>query len=127
MANILVVEDSPTDAMVLRRTLEQSGHNVAVASDGLQAIDHATAFLPDVILMDIVMPHLNGFQATRELRRHPPTADIPVIMVSTKSQPTDRLWGLRQGAVDYLCKPIDPAVLTASVDQAIADIPGTPA
>ena len=113
--------------MVLRRTLEQSGHNVAVASDGLQAIDHATAFLPDVILMDIVMPHLNGFQATRELRRHPPTADIPVIMVSTKSQPTDRLWGLRQGAVDYLCKPIDPAVLTASVDQAIADIPGTPA
>ncbi len=127
MANILIVEDSPTDAMVLRRTLELSGHQVCVASDGLQAIDHAAVHLPDVILMDIVMPHLNGFQATRELRRLPSTADIPVIMVSTKKQPTDKLWGLRQGAVDYLCKPIDPVVLTASVNQAIADLPGATA
>lgn len=123
MANILIAEDSPTDALVLRRTLEQSGHCVTVACDGMAAIDHATTHLPDVILMDVVMPRLNGFQATRELRRHAPTADIPIIMVSTKKQPTDRLWGLRQGAVDYLCKPIDPSALAASVMQAIADAP----
>jgi len=120
VASILIVEDSPTDALVLRRALEQHGHSVTVATDGEAGIHRAIDDQPDLILMDIVMPRLNGFEATRELRKYKHTSDIPVIMVSTKKQQTDRIWGLRQGAVDYICKPVDVALLVASVDQAIA-------
>jgi len=120
VASILIVEDSPTDALVLRRALEQHGHSVTVATDGEAGIHCAIDEQPDLILMDIVMPRLNGFEATRELRKYKHTSGIPVIMVSTKKQQTDRIWGLRQGAVDYICKPVDVAMLVASVDQAIA-------
>ena len=122
MANILIVEDSPTDAYALRRILERDGHEVTVAADGEQGVKCARDEHPDVILMDIVLPRLNGFQATRELHKHGPTADIPIILVSTKDQRTDRLWGLRQGAVDYLPKPVDHRTLLASVNQAMAGI-----
>ena len=120
MASILIVEDSPTDALVLRRALERHGHSVTVATDGESGIHRAIDDLPDLILMDVVMPRLNGFEATRELRKCEHTAAIPVIMVSSKKQQTDRIWGLRQGAVDYICKPVDVAMLVASVDQAMA-------
>ena len=120
MASILIVEDSPTDALVLRRALERYGHSVTVATDGESGIHRAIDDQPDLILMDVVMPRLNGFEATRELRKYEHTAAIPVIMVSTKKQQTDRIWGLRQGAVDYICKPVDVAMLVASVDQAMA-------
>ena len=120
MANILIVEDSPTDAYALRRILERDGHAVTVAADGEQGVKLARDAQPDVILMDIVLPRLNGFQATRELSKHTLTADIPIILVSTKDQRTDRLWGLRQGAVDYLPKPVENKVLLASVKQAMA-------
>lgn len=120
MANILIVEDSPTDAYALRRILERDGHEVTVVADGEQGVKCARDEHPDLILMDIVLPRLNGFQATRELHKYAPTADIPIILVSTKDQRTDRLWGLRQGAVDYLPKPVDHRTLLASVKQAMA-------
>ncbi len=77
---------------------------------------------PDVILMDIVMPGVNGFQATRELRNDASTSTIPVIMLSTKNQETDRIWGLRQGAIDYLVKPVGRHTLLRSVDSALAGL-----
>lgn len=119
MASILIVEDSATDAFVLQRMLEQNGHSVELAANGKDGIDSAVALQPDVILMDVVMPDMNGFQATRELRRLQQTAEIPVIIVSSKQQKTDRIWGMRQGAVDYLCKPVSAIKLAHSVNSAL--------
>lgn len=120
MADILVIEDSPTDAHAYGRMLRGEGHVVHVASSGEDGIALASSLHPDLILMDIVMPGVNGFEATRALRRERETARIPVIMLSTKDQETDRIWGLRQGAIDYLVKPVARAVLLRSVDAALA-------
>lgn len=103
---VLVVDDSPTEQHVLRNILVQAGFHVETASDGQEAIEQAKRLKPDLILMDVVMPVLNGFQATRKLNEDAETADIPVIMVTTKDQETDKKWGLRQGADDYLVKPV---------------------
>lgn len=108
---VLVVDDSPTDLAVLTRLLAAQGHTFLTASDAEKAIALAQSDLPDVILMDVVMPGLNGFQATRALQRDPRTASIPVIIVSSKSQETDVVWGMRQGAKDYIVKPVDSADL----------------
>jgi twitching motility two-component system response regulator PilH len=103
---ILVVDDSPTEQHVLKSILEKAGFDVETAADGQEGIDQAKRLKPKVILMDVVMPVLNGFQATRKLREDSETSDIPVIMVTTKDQETDKKWGLRQGAEDYLVKPV---------------------
>jgi len=121
LSTVLIIEDSPTEAHVYKRALEKIGITVDIASDGEAGISRAVAQRPDVILMDIVMPGVNGFQATRELRDCEATAGIPVIMISTKQQETDRIWGMRQGAVDYLVKPVSRKVLLASVQAALAE------
>ena len=123
MALILIVEDSVTDAFVMRRMLEKQGHSVEIAANGEDGISQAQQQQPDVILMDVVMPDMNGFQATRELRNLQLTADIPVIIVSSKQQKTDRIWGMRQGAVDYLCKPVSAKKLADSVAAALQCTP----
>ena len=115
MALVLIVDDSPTEQHVMSNMLEQHGFETVVASDGEEAIAIAESAHPDVILMDVVMPGMNGFQATRQLSKNPSTALIPVVMVTTKNQETDRIWGLRQGAVEYLMKPVDDNVLVATV------------
>ena len=120
MALVLVVDDSPTDQHVISRALEKHGFETMVASDGEEAISIAETAQPDVILMDVVMPGMNGFQATRKLSRNPATSTIPVVMVTTKDQETDRIWGLRQGAVDYLMKPVGDDELVAAVRANIA-------
>ena len=120
MANILIVEDSATDAFVMQRILEKHGHVVEIAGNGEDGINRALHRHPDVILMDVVMPEMNGFQATRELQRIQETAHIPVIIVSSKQQKTDRIWGMRQGAVDYLYKPVSDRILAKSVDAALS-------
>lgn len=104
---VLVVDDSPTDLAVLTRLLAAQGHTFLTAADAEKAIALAQSELPDVILMDVVMPGQNGFQATRTLARDPRTSGIPVIIVSSKSQETDVIWGMRQGAKDYIVKPVD--------------------
>ena len=91
MAKILVVDDSPTEMLRFREIL----------------VKHGFEMVPDVVIMDIVMPEMNGFQATRKITREPKTAHIPVVIVSTKNQETDRVWGKRQGAKEYLTKPIN--------------------
>ncbi len=105
MANILIVDDSPTQVAILSKILEPRGHQLSVATNGEEGVAAAQAQQPDLILMDVVMPGLNGFQATRKLTRDPATQEIPVILVSTKDQETDRIWGMRQGAKGYLVKP----------------------
>lgn len=104
---ILVVDDSPTERHMLRDLLSKAGFAVLASENGEDAIRQAKAELPDLILMDVVMPGLNGFQATRAISRDPDTRRIPIIMCTSKSQETDKIWGMRQGARDYVVKPVN--------------------
>jgi twitching motility two-component system response regulator PilH len=108
MALILIVDDSPTEVHVMQKALERHGYRTAVAADGAEGIRLARQMHPDLIFMDIVMPGMNGYQATRTLVNDPDTRAIPIVMVTSKGQEADRVWGLRQGAVDYLIKPVSP-------------------
>jgi len=112
---ILVVDDSPTDRQFMLETLAKKGYQVVVADSGEEAIVKAKSERPDLILMDVVMPGINGYQATRAITRDEATKHIPVILCSSKNQDTDRLWGLRQGAKDYLFKPINPRELVRKI------------
>ncbi|APZ44217.1 response regulator [Acidihalobacter ferrooxydans] len=105
MTDILVVDDSPTELHVIKGMLEKHGFQVFSAQNGEEGVKIARNVKPDLILMDVVMPGLNGFQATRQLAKMPETASIPVIMVTTKDQETDKVWAMRQGAKDYIVKP----------------------
>ena len=115
MAKVLIVDDSPTETHKLTTLLEKNGHSVVTAVNGEDGVKTAKVELPQLVLMDIVMPGLNGFQATRQLSKAPETANIPVIIVTTKDQETDRVWGMRQGAKAYLTKPIDEAELLDAI------------
>jgi twitching motility two-component system response regulator PilH len=114
---IMVVDDSQTDRQFLLETLAKKGYQVVTAESGEDAISKAKSELPDLILMDVVMPGLNGYQATRTITRDDATKHIPVIMCTSKTAETDRVWGMRQGANDYLTKPIDPSQLLAKIAQ----------
>lgn len=105
MARILIIDDSPTDTRVFATVLEKNGHQVLSAGSAEDGIDVCRRELPDLVLMDVILPGMNGFQATRSLSKDPATSAIPIIIVSTKNMETDRVWGLRQGAKDYLVKP----------------------
>ena len=119
MALVLIADDSPTDQHVLARALEKHGFETLAAKDGEEAIRLAEQRSPDVIVMDIVMPGMNGYQATRQLAQNPSTASIPIVIVSTKTQEADRVWGLRQGAVSYLTKPVSDEDLVAAIRGAL--------
>jgi twitching motility two-component system response regulator PilH len=112
---ILVVDDSKTDFLYVKNILEHGGYNVVYAPSGKEGIDAAKRIKPDCILMDVVMPEMNGFQATRAISRQLETAEIPVLMLSSKSQQTDRVWAERQGATDYLVKPANPKLLLSKL------------
>jgi twitching motility two-component system response regulator PilH len=114
---ILVVDDSPTDRQYMIETLKGKGFQIVTAENGEEAITKAKSELPDLILMDVVMPGLNGYQATRQITRDDATKHIPVIMCTSKGADTDKIWGMRQGANDYLVKPVDPAALLAKIAQ----------
>ena len=105
MARILLIEDSPTESAVMTQLLEKNGHQVTASVNAEDGIEACKRELPDVVLMDVVLPGMNGFQATRALSRDADTSHIPVLIVSTKNLDTDRVWGLRQGAKDYIVKP----------------------
>jgi twitching motility two-component system response regulator PilH len=116
----MIIDDSPTDTHLLEQLLNKHGYATVTASNASEGIEIAKTMHPDLILMDVVMPGLNGFQATRELVSDPMTAEIPVIIVTRKDQEVDRLWGMRQGARDYLTKPINEERLMLLIDEAIA-------
>lgn len=112
---ILVVDDSATDRQFLLESLTRLGYQVSLAESGEQALEKAKAERPDLVIMDVVMPGTNGFQATRRIARDEATKHIPIIMCTTKSQETDRIWGLRQGAKDYIVKPVDVKELASKI------------
>jgi len=114
---ILIVDDSATERHALNDMLTKAGYDVVTSDNGEDAIVKARQVKPDLILMDVVMPGLNGFQATRAISRDPQTKSIPVIMCTSKSQETDKIWGLRQGARDYVVKPVDRDALLAKISS----------
>lgn len=120
MALILIVDDSPTEVHVMQKALERHGYQTAAAADGAEGIKLAREMHPDMIFMDIVMPGMNGYQATRALANDPKTRSIPIVMVTSKGQQTDRIWGLRQGAIDYMVKPVSPDQLVAKAQATLA-------
>ena len=120
MARILIVDDSPTEMYKLTAMLEKHGHVVLKAENGADGVALARQEKPDAVLMDIVMPGLNGFQATRQLTKDSTTQNIPVIMVTTKDQETDKVWGTRQGAKGYLTKPVEEEALVIEVNRVLS-------
>jgi twitching motility two-component system response regulator PilH len=119
MARILIVDDSPTEVKKISSMLEKHQHEVLSADNGADGVAKARAESPDLVLMDVVMPGLNGFQATRQLTRSPDTSAIPVVIVTTKDQETDRVWGTRQGAKGYLVKPVKEDELIKTIANLI--------
>ena len=120
MARILIVDDSPTQTLSLAKIVKKHGHEILTAKDGIEGVEVAKAELPDLILMDVVMPNINGFQATRQITKNPSTSHIPVIIVTTKDQETDRIWGARQGAKGYVTKPADEDTLMETINKFLA-------
>ena len=112
---VLVVDDSKTELMVLTAMLEKNGMSVKTAENAEEAFRRLAQEKPDLILMDVVMPGKNGFQVTRAISRDPQYADVPIIMCTSKTQETDRVWGMRQGARDYITKPVDASELMAKI------------
>ena len=112
---ILVVDDSPTERHVLVDLLTKNGYQVIMAESGEEGVEKAKKELPDLVLMDVVMPGLNGYQATRTLTREESTKHIPIIVCTSKGQETDKIWGLRQGAQDYLVKPVNGEELLSKI------------
>lgn len=121
MALVLIVDDSPTELHLFQSMLEKSGHKTLVAENGEEGVRMATEEKPDCILMDVVMPGMNGFEATRKLSKDPKTESIPIIMITSKDQETDKIWGIRQGAAEYLVKPVQKKDLITLIDTVMSD------
>lgn len=114
---ILVVEDSPTEMRVITSLLEQNGYNFDTAVDGEEALEKAVELHPQLILLDVILPKKNGFQVCRQLKTAPDTKDIRIILLTSKSQDSDRFWGLKQGADDYMTKPFDNKELLSAIEK----------
>ena len=117
MATILIIDDSPTDVRVFTTLLERAGHQVAAVSTAEEGIERVRADMPDLVIMDVIMPGMNGFQATRTLTRDPKTQSVPIVMITTKSMEPDRVWGLRQGAKAFITKPVNEKELLACINE----------
>ena len=119
MARILLIEDSPTERAVLAQMLQRNGHETLLAGSAEDGLEMARLQQPDLVLMDVVLPGMSGFQALRAMRRDAGTSEIPVIIVSTKGMDTDRSWGLRQGAKDYFVKPPQEGALISRINELV--------
>ncbi len=115
MSKILVVDDSPTTLKLVTKTLANTGHHIITAGDGEEAVQKATAEHPDLMVLDVVMPHKNGYQVCRQLKTTATTKDIKIILLTSKDQQADRFWGMKQGADAYITKPFEEAELLATV------------
>ncbi len=120
MVKVLIVDDSPAQIFTLKKLVEDWGHEALTAENGDQALQIARDEQPNVILMDVVMPGMSGFQTTRKLSKDQITHSIPVIFVSTKDGEADRIWGMRQGATAYVTKPVNPKLLFTAISDAVA-------
>lgn len=117
MTKILIVDDSPTQMANMVKIVQAQGFEAVTATNGMEGIEKAKSEKPDLVLMDVVMPELNGFQATRKITKDPDTQHIPVVLVTTKDQDTDKVWGERQGASAYLVKPVQEQELVATIKK----------
>jgi twitching motility two-component system response regulator PilH len=117
MSTVLVVEDSPTQRELIIDVLKGSGLTVMVANDGMEALQHMQMSCPDLVVLDIVMPKMNGYEVCRKLKTDPKTQNVPVVMCSSKGEEFDRYWGMKQGADAYIVKPFQPKELVATVKQ----------
>jgi DNA-binding response OmpR family regulator len=115
VAKILIAEDSATAVELIKRTLSPLGHQIVIANDGENAERMILDEKPDLIILDIIMPRMNGFQLCRSLRSNPGFKDLPIIMITSMDRESDRYWGLKQGASEYLVKPVDPNLLLERV------------
>jgi len=120
MAKVLIVDDSPTQVFTLRKLIEEWGHETLVAENGDAALEIARQEQPNVILMDVIMPGMSGFQATRKLSKDQATQTIPVIFVSNMDGEADQVWGMRQGATAYVTKPVNAESLFIAISEAVA-------
>ena len=117
MSKVLIVEDSLAQRQMISDLLKGSGLKVVVASDGVEALEHLEKFNPDIVVMDIVMPRMNGYELCRRLKSDPKTQNLPVVMCSSKGEEFDRYWGMKQGADAYIAKPFQPVELIGTVKQ----------
>ena len=117
MSRVLVVEDSATQREMITDLLKDSGLSVTSASDGVEALEQILGARPDIVVLDIVMPRMNGYELCRRLKSDPATQEVPVVMCSTKGEEFDRYWGMRQGADAYIAKPFQPQELVSTVKQ----------
>ena len=117
MSTVLVVEDSVTQREMITDLLKGSGLTVTVASDGVEALEQIQGRRPDLVVLDIVMPRMNGYEVCRQLKANPKTQNIPVVMCSSKGEEFDRYWGMKQGADAYIAKPFQPTELVGTVKQ----------
>lgn len=119
---ILVVDDSPTDRSLLLAALRPRGFRLLTAGDGDEALEVARRERPDLLLLDVILPRKNGFQVCRLLKSGAETRDMKIILVTSKTQPSDRFWGLRQGADEYLTKPFTAEELLAAVERHLSQV-----
>jgi len=117
MSKILIAEDSSTQRELVATLLKKFGLDVIVAVHGLEAVEKAKSHLPDLVILDIIMPHMNGYEVCRELKAKSETANIPIVMCSSKSEEFDQYWGMKQGADAYISKPFRPEDLLGTVKQ----------
>jgi twitching motility two-component system response regulator PilH len=117
MNSVLIVDDSIVVREMISEQLRQSGYEVSVATDGMDAIEHIQATRPDLVITDIVMPRMNGYELCRWIKSDPRTHHIPVMMCSTKSEEFDRYWGIKQGADAYVIKPCPPAEMMTAIQH----------
>jgi len=122
VAKIMIAEDSPTAVEMFKRYLAPLGHEIVVASDGQDAETLIRSEQPDLLILDIIMPKVNGFQLCRALRADPSFTEMPILMITSMDRESDRYWGMKQGATDYLVKPVDAEVL---VEKVQAFLPGS--
>jgi twitching motility two-component system response regulator PilH len=114
---ILVIEDDPDQRKLMERTLTTSGYRISTASDGQTGLESAIAIQPSLIILDVMMPRMNGYQAARALKQNPATAAIPILMVTTKQEPADEFWSSQVGADAFLTKPVDITELIKAVGR----------
>lgn len=117
MSTVLVVEDSVTQREMITDLLKGSGIEVTIATDGVEALEHIQGHCPDLVVLDIVMPRMNGYEVCRRLKADPKTQKVPVVMCSSKGEEFDRYWGMKQGADAYIAKPFQPTELVGTVRQ----------
>jgi twitching motility two-component system response regulator PilH len=117
MTTVLVVEDSPTQRELITDLLKRIGLKVIVATDGMEALEQVQLSCPDLVVLDVVMPRMNGYEVCRRLKTDPKTQNVPVVMCSSKGEEFDRYWGMKQGADTYIVKPFQPKELLVTVKQ----------